>query len=634
VASTFLNQEEYKLEADILEWQIQQLEAAEFYLGDYYAFLTEVVPYDFRQIRDPQVQQNLRDFGDIVLDWIQTYKCMNKMCLRYMENSDLTEHYRKIKDKHVCQYQTERRLVLQEHPRGTCKSAGVTKVAPSYIHAHLPEVAGGIMSAEYDRMGKKFSGAVRQIWEGLPGGKLNDLFGPYVVPKKNKSWTDEKMYTARRKDQSGEATLNCFSIETGAGGFHLKYMFVDDPITRALVRKYGDNWFDKVWDEFQEWDTVVDDDGLLVITYTRYGQADLAGKIRSKIVEPKVKRKLGELPEDFEERYSYYAKRFCNIDVLATQAFHYDEDRKIQTHYPTIWPPERIQGILDRGAKGEEWVWTQLQNRPWSSKNNPINEALLDRMQIEWDDIPPRALYDLTIHTDTAHATPASKDRGDESVISVWAHDGKGNVYWVWGWCDRATKHEFARQWVRAVEWCYSDKIVGGQTIPGVEPRIVTIDVPRGGEDPDSAREFLTGTLHKRGIPGVPVHSKKSYTGMIGKDQKTRAIKDTFGYLQDGRCHVVNTVEPMEAWFNQIRHIDDGGDARGLDDIADANKDVFLANVYTQPEMASSSSVKGEDYWGIEQPIETGYYRGDRFVPVTIGGVATDDGDDFSFGGF
>ena len=554
---------------------------ARLYMTDYYAHVTENLGLDFDQIKDPEVMNCLYLVGDVVNDWLAT------------------RHLQRV-----------RRNLLICEPRECCKSVGVTTSLPSYVHMHGTEMACAIMSAEFEKMGKKFSAAARQHWESKDN-KLNAIFGPYHNPKRK--WSDDRMVTAaRQKLYRPDPTLSVFSVETGATSGHFDLFIMDDPTTEALMVKHGDRWNQKVWKQYVDLDTVVRKDGLLVVVLTRYSEGDLVGQIIENEIKPAVRNAVllgapkGELPDNFDDEWYKYGK-YAGWDIVWRQALTTDESGVETPCFPEIWPIERIQSVRSKGVAGETFFASQLQNTPSKRKDNPVKQEMVDRCQLEWDDIPKQAFSYLTMQMDTAWKDDEAylRQSGDWNVIQIWAH-WQGNVYLVWAWHGLVMEHQFMDQFVRGLQWAkaHDSRIA-----------ICTYDKPRGGQGTNKTR-FMTAA-HAAGENCPRLIEIPRSGGMTGKNQKTRNILNEIGYLQDGRVHVLKGLEGNQELFYEWLHIG----YSPHDDHADTAKDVFHEDVYLGFGVATGAPTeRRHDRWEPAMGMAPGRALDDDDIRIVEGG--------------
>ncbi len=586
------------------------------YLTSFRHFCLGCLGLDFPEIRDPQVQKDLDEVGALVLDWLSVWRCMNQKCSNW-ERDSRGERVRvpSTRRDHVCRRQERCRIIMLEKPRGTGKSFAHLVPLIVWIHVHESEMAMMIMSAEFERMAKKFSAAIKHHFMGTPDARLNELFGPFYDP--NRKWTDEKMVTARRKNQAGEATVSVYSVETGATSGHYKFGGLDDPTTKALVDKYGDNWHDKVWAQLTDLrNTVIDRDGLLLMAYTRYAANDQTGRIKEQWVKPAVIKKFGKVPEDFDEKWRKYAKQLRNIDIIARKAVAWDKDGKRYAVYPTIHSLPAIDELRDEGPEGEEFYATQLQNEPFARADNPMTDEVLYRMKVPREKMDVEFLFDFVMNLDFAPKKTTGEDRGDKAVIEIWGHN-EGRICMVWGWSGRVTLREFGDQFVRALQWCKRSKIHttadGRQMrVDGRMPRIITCDQPTG--DSVSRKPWLIGLAHREGMACPRIIEINRNEGMVGKKKKQRSIEATFPYIIDGRVFVCDDVPILDEFQYELKALG----FHDHDDHADAYKDNFHPDVYRPNAKSRHGAVEEMHGRFGPRPMVPGEFDDEtgRFVPA------------------
>ena len=558
-------------EADILRKKQDYLNllTAKRMLWDYRFFAKYGLGLDFPQINDPGVQQALGEFNEAVNTW--------------------------IRERH---FQRTRKNILIVWPRECAKSSSITTVLPAYFHQHDPEMAALIMSAEFEKMGKKFAASVKQHWQN-PDNLLNGLRGIHDG-RPGRKWSDERMVTSKRtKLHRTDPTLAVASIETGATSGHYDLGIIDDPTTEALVIKHGDKWHSKVWKQITDLNTVIRKDGLLVVVLTRYGGSDFVDRLKENVIKPAVLKLYDNLPDDFEQEWWKYG-RYAGWTIIHRQAVSYEADGTEVYNFPEVWPKERIEAVRAQGVQGETFFATQLQNTPSARSDNPVTQEMIDRCQIEFDDVPKQAFNYLTMQMDTAWKDEEAylEQRGDWNVIQIWAH-WQGQVYLVWSWHGRVQEHQFMEAFVRGLQWA---------KLHGSRVSVCTYDKPTGGQGTNKHRFVSVAHAAGEACPRI-IEINRS-------QKKTGAILNAIGFLQEGRVHVVKGLLGNEELFYEWMNI--GYSAH--DDHADAAKDVFHEEVYLGHGIATGAPIeRRSDDWEPLFPDED--EEGEKDLSLNVGGI-------------
>ena len=539
----------------VLEWQkpgLEFLNLADNAFGrtSYHGYIHGVLGYDFPEIWDPRVQQHIHRIGDDLDDWFEN---------RFTQGT-----FKKIMDI---------------RPRGTGKSATVTSPAPGYVHLKDPEIACGILSANYD-MSTKFATGMKAVWDGDdPKSQLVGLYGDFKPEStRERSWTREKMVTARRQNLAHlDPTMAAFSMRKGPTSGHFKFFIIDDPITEEEMEKDRE-WLEKVWAAYQRMPFVLDKDGLLYLIMTRYHDADLVGRIIREEIEPEVRRRVqigapeGKLPLDWN-----YDEGWIKYAHLAGWVVHYDgvyenysaETRRGNVVYPTIWPVSRIEAVR-KTERGEVNFWYQLMNKPSKREDAPVRPEHIEQLWIEsLEDVPKRALRNCFILCDFAFKTQenAAKGKGDWGVAHVVAIDD-GYVYRLGGIREKMLQSEFGDQLVHLARWVKED--LGGRV------RKLTYELQMGhGSGDESTRMWLSNLFAEhRDIPKI---SFRPISRIRGRSKsKWDRIRSTAWAWQQGYVVLIQEVAGNDPLIYQMLNI---GTA-AHDDDADAFADAFHESVY------------------------------------------------------
>jgi hypothetical protein len=535
---------------------------------------------DIPSIKDPSVEQYVREAGDYVNEWIDgglvggTQRTFKKLMI----------------------------IVPRECMKTTC----ITQSIPQYAHLHDPEIAMAICSYN-DDAANPMANSIKATWEGSPDHAiLTKVFGEFRIENSRRKWTEDNSVTDMRRNLNRkDPTLRVFSVLTGGTSGHYELVILDDPITKELVGRFGKTWFDKVWDHYISLGYVVKQNGLFVLVMTRYGEDDLCGRIIEREIAPSVRKNIqqgapvGELPTDFYQNWHQdrYAK-LAGWKVIYRQAYDetvYDSDTPGDEGciFPIVWPKERIEA---ERMKSDSDVAAQLQNTPSKRRDNPIQQHHIDRAIYNPEETPPAAYDWVTCHMDVAWKDDENyrKQRGDWNVIQMWGHH-EGVVYLLWGWHSRSsTQTDFGDAFIRGLQWAKLPRI-------DAKIRVGTYDKERGGLS-GVVKEYLERVCHLNGMRCPRLLPLNRPRGM----NNTARILGVVGYWQDGRVKIPVEVEGAKDLIQEMLTID----FSRYDDHASAAADVWHEDVLKPVGRIRTERERRDNY---------------NWTPAIQGGYAEDD---------
>lgn len=513
---------------------------------DYPFFVHTVLGHDFPEIHDPTVKKRLVQTGRVFKGWLLTREKQKTF-----------------------------RKVMFANPRGTCKSAGTTIPLVPFAHLMDPEIACMVMSASYETMALKFADAVRQVWGGeTPTSRLVDLYGQFA-PKNTRvrPWSREKMVTEKRLHLShADPTLAAYSIAKGPVSGHFNIGILDDPTTDEMMER-DMNWLDKVWDAYLRLAFTLDNDALLVVICTRYDDNDIIGRIILQEIEPAVRARYGELPDDFDFRVGW--KKYAHLAgwEVFYDAVYDDYDPQTRTGkivYPVIWPQERIDEVR-KTPRGERLFQSQLMNDPSGREDAPLSRQDIDECFFDnLDEVPKEAFRTIDIHCDFSFkdAESYSRQRGDFGVMHVVAKHG-GHVYRIDGYRGKDTQKAFGQKLAKLVERVWMEH--------GRKVRYVTYEQTMGhGSGDESTLMWLHQVNQETNfdVPrfrGFPIRRMKQ-----GNKTKLQRILDMNWAWQEGYVHLYSEAPYNDPLVYQM--LNQGYSQ--YDDDADAFADVFTEGIY------------------------------------------------------
>ena len=525
-------------------------------------------------MRDPRTQQHLDRVGKIVADWYQN-RAQQKFARRIMDF----------------------------RPREVGKSLTVTQSLPAFAHIH---------DTDFEKLAKKFSGVVKQVWEGESEiSRLVDTFGPFKPTNtRARQWRDDAMVTARRENLAhADPTLAAYSLAQGPTGGHFDIVILDDPVTEERMERDA-RYLEKVWAAYNRLPFVVNRDGLLYMIGTRYHESDLVGMIIKQEIEPRVRNMCGgSLPPDFDYdrgwiKYAYVAGWEVFYDSVYDD---YDAAEKRGTVvYPVCWPHERIEDTRKSEA-GEGFFWYQLMNKPAAREDAPVQRHHIDRLFVPTlRDVPERAFRTIDIHCDFAFKDPEAYMRrsGDWGVAHVCAKAG-GYVYRIGGFRDKVPQDVFGDKLMKLVEWVameFKAKI-----------RYITYEQEAGhGSGSESTRLWLSQLMRQNpDLPRFTPYPIKRYKGGSGKTKLGRIMQANWAW-QEGYVVLVEEVDGNDPLIHQVMN---QGFTEHDDDI-DAFVDAFHEDLYKKTTAQDipadiTQFQPGSEVWN-PQPKVFGHF--DRFT--------------------
>jgi len=345
---------------------------------------------------EPRVAHYTRWVGDRVLDWMANRRT-----------------------------QKVRRKLMVLVPRECYKTTNLTTSLPVWLQLHDPDISVVIDMAKMRNMADKTLAVVKEhMLGGRPTSKLYETFGDnWYNPKR--TWNDGAIIGGKRIDMARrDKTVEITSVDVGATGSHPDVWIWDDPVTRELA---NETWYKQCWDHYLGTFPIVRTDGLFILVMTRYGEGDPCGRIVDEEIAPKVIAALGELPEDFRRNWPNYA-HYANWDVLLDHGRNPEDESDL--YYPLIWPQERIE---EYEAVAPAEFAAQVMNMPGERTDAPLQREHVDRMWIDYENVPSDVWNNIYIHMDMAwkNAKNYKLGIGDYSVIQVWGQDNNGYSYFL-----------------------------------------------------------------------------------------------------------------------------------------------------------------------------------------------------------
>ena len=387
---------------------------------------------------EPRVAEYTRWVGEKVLDW----------------------HFNRKKQK-------SRKKLMVLVPRECYKTTNITTSLPVWLQLHDPNVSIVIDAAKMRNMADKMLSVVKEHMLGTrPTARLIETFGDnFYNPKR--TWNDSAVVSGKRKDMARkDKTIEVTSVDVGATGSHPDLWIWDDPVTRELA---NETWYKACWDHYLGIFPIIRTDGLFVLIMTRYGEGDPCGRIIDEEIAPKVMDKYGELPGDFRRNWAKYA-HLAGWDVWMDYGRNPEDASEL--YYPSIWTEQRIEEY-ERIAPAE--FAAQVMNMPGRRADQPLQQEHVDRMWVEFADVPPDVWNNIYLHMDLAwkDSKAYKEGRGDYSVIQVWGRDNAGYSYYLpIAYRGRHMQEQFGNEFTMIMQQLAKHR---------ASVRLMTYDKPKGG---------------------------------------------------------------------------------------------------------------------------------------------------------
>jgi len=449
-----------------------------------------------------------------------------------------------------------RRKIMVLVPRECGKTTNITTTLPVWLQCHDPNVSVVIDAAKVRNMADKMLGVVKEHMMGNRGtSMLHETFGEdFYNPKR--AWNDTVIVSGHRVDMARkDPTVMATSVEIGMTGGHPDVWIWDDPVTRELA---NDSWYKTCWDHYLGTFPIVSVNGLFILVMTRYGDGDPCGRIIQEEIAPATVKALGELPDDFRNNWHTYA-HYAGWDVWLDHGRNPDDPDEL--YYPSIWTPERIREY--ENVSPAEFA-AQVMNMPGRREDQPLKEEHVERLWIDFEDVPPEVWNNIYIHMDLAwkDSKAYKEGRGDWTVIQVWGDDNEGRSYYLpMAYRGRHMQHQFKDYWLTIMQQLIAKRAV---------VRLMTYDKPKGGMG-DSVAAWFRDTAVKAGFPCPPIN-EMSRPGQDIKDDRCMLASR---YWIDGTVRLVRHAPEVNVLVDEMLGI---GTTR-FDDMRDAAADHFHSEV-------------------------------------------------------
>jgi hypothetical protein len=476
---------------------------------------------------EPRVAHYTRWVGDKVLDWL-----------------------------HNRADQKVRRKLMVLVPRECYKTTNITTSLPVWVQLQDPNISVVIDMAKMRNMADKTLAVVKEHMLGTrPTAKLYETFGADWHNSK-RTWNDSAIVSGRRGDMARrDKTVEITSVDVGATGSHPDLWIWDDPVTRELA---NETWYKQCWDHYLGTLPIVRTDGMFILIMTRYGEGDPCGRIIDEEIAPKVMEKYGEIPEDFRRNWPKYA-HLAGWDVLLDHGRNPEDASEL--YYPSIWTQERIEEY--EGVSPAEFA-AQVMNMPGERADQPLQREHIDRLWIDFDQVPPDVYNNIYIHCDLAWKNSKNYKQGvgDFSVIQVWGQDNAGYSYYMpLAYRGRDMQEQFGDQFIITLQQLAKHR---------ARIRLLTYDKPTGGMG-DSISRWFRDLCLKAGLRCPPILEMQRSSQDIKDDRAMMASR----YWIDGTVKLVRHAPHVHVLVDEMLGI---GVTR-YDDMRDAAADHFHADV-------------------------------------------------------
>lgn len=546
-------------------------------LRDYNYFMKVALGIDCHYNNEPAVSAYLGKIGSEVYDWLKTRD-------------------KRTRDGSLKQ-QIPRKMMVVE-PRKTFKSAGVSEVLPVYAACHDPNIVCGLMCADYEKLAVPIAKNIRTHFEGeTAGSRLKALFGEFKSPE---NWSGSSFKIAVRDSTVRDPTVSAYGVRQGAVGHHFDLFIIDDPVTNEAMANNSD-WLDRVWRSWVDLKATLNPNSMVVLIMTRYHDADLAGRIIKREIEPAVLRSNGgTAPEDWHPEDPAALVKYGPLagwTIVYDRAVDDPNSDNPTYNFPGIWSAERIRDVragksMDGDEESEEYselfFWCQLQNAPQKREDNPIQPQHIaiargtpDRWTI--DHVPRVGFVD--IHCDFAFKSAEAylKQAGDWGVAHVTVpNDGK--VWRAHGYRGKVPQDEFGQQLIRLAHWA--------KNALNARVRFLTFDKLTGqGSGDQSTTRWLRNLFLMQPDLNIP-----TFMPISRNKRKEQYILDTVWAWQEGWVRLVESAPGVSQLIYQMERIG----YSDHDDDADSFANAFHPDIYR-----STARVEGpdEEGWNWEPAI-------------------------------
>ena len=279
-------------------------------------------------------------------------------------------------------------------PRDFGKTTLLTQAGQIWLHLHDPELATYTGCETITRAREVLAGIKSVIGGADKYSRYSWLYGNQRHIKR--TWKLDGVVTAARTNLSRrDASYGLWAVESGLVGLHPDGCFFDDPNTYERMERHAD-WLDMVCRHLDTLIPVFQRDALWMLTLTRYGDGDHAG--RSLKFEGVASCEGMPMPGITIEPDGLWHVFF--LDAL---------DANDKLVMPKIWPRDRIAAFERRNPHR---YWAQVRNNPTETPYNILPRSLIERMIVPPESIDLKKLR-VTFHFDTAFKHPRRKARGE-----------------------------------------------------------------------------------------------------------------------------------------------------------------------------------------------------------------------------
>jgi len=464
-------------------------------------------------------------------------------------------------------------------PRGFGKTVITSKSAMLWLHLDDPDMSTLFMSGTHPfskdilaSIQKVISGQDRDSW-------FTWLYGNWREP--TRKWNDEFLHHGYRQSTNlSEPSFDTTGVEIGMTGYHHDVHDVDDPILATKIRDGREAYMRNVHTSVDSCYNALSPNGLLMLTLTRYGDDDVAGRhlkregIASWSGMPIPNMALFEEVELGQGPWHVF---FWQTEDMAIECTGYPGHGT-----PTLPEVYNIKKIIEHKRRDPEDYACQQQNNPGAGEHTPLLEWQLRDCFTDFSDlnflVPAMT---ASIHIDCAFKKKESIGKGDYSTIVVWLHDERPNGF-IYLETDLLRG---SNEWRADTFHDELIKVCVSLRKRGIMIKGITDDAETGGHQgvyPDQIKAVLRGAGFN--IPYYALNRQGT--------KKRQRIRTGAGYWAEGfvrvflhrpscdcaqgmpkrLCKHWYIPKPAMTMFNQMLRID----AVDHDDYADAGVDVFV----------------------------------------------------------
>lgn len=441
-----------------------------------------------------------------------------------------------------------------------------------WLHLRDPEMSS-YTGCESTPQAMKTLGAIKAVLDGSdPYALFTKLYGNWA--SNARTWAgSEIVHSARKNTSRRDPSLGTFSVEKTLTGAHPDAIFYDDPI--SLERLETDqNWFQSVNMQVTSLIPVIQSDGLVVWTGTRYGDNDHFGEaFRTDGVASFTGTPTDSIEVSPDGKWHVY--------------FMAGKDAEGNPTTPKVWSIPRMDALQKRDPVVFS---TQVMNDPNISEDNPITKDQLRQCMVKATEVPWNSMT-YVITTDTAFWDGKSAVGKDETVMIVHGlpRNGSGDVYVIEGYGSPTWRAEdFGKRLVATVQRYRRQ----GRRITHITDE-VTMAGKKG-----SWRLSLQNFFSDVNEP-MPSFLELDRGGV----KKLRRIEAAASFWTDGHVRIIEGAPGVERLLEQMAKIGQYRLNKRLhDDWADAHADVFYHEIYRPMKRHG--------------PIDAPYMRGARAIAL------------------